>query len=454
MTLDTTLDLLASLTLEDGRAWGAAAAEFQRADATAVLNPAPPHSHFLTRPRGGSKTTDVAGVALVDLIELAPPASRGYCLAADAAQAALLLDALGGFVRRTPGLATEVEVQTWRVLHRRSGASLTVLPADAAGAWGLRPRLVVVDELAQWKDTANARGMWEATASAMGKVPGARLLVITSAGDPAHWSAKILAHARSLPDRWRVSETPGPLPWVDPSWLAEQRALLPESQYRRLHLNEWAAGEDRIASADDLAACVVLEGPLPARPGERYVIGLDVGLKRDRTVAAVCHSEALVNPEHGTVGQRVVLDRMHVWSGTRDAPVLLDAVEQWVAQASALYNGARAAIDPWQAIGLGQRLRERKVAVDEFTFSSSSVGQLALTLHQLIRAHALALPDDQDLLDELANVRLVETAPGVLRMDHDAGRHDDRAVAIALAAHRLLTAPPPARNRVQFRRLM
>jgi hypothetical protein len=50
----------------------------------------------------------------------------------------------------------------------------------------------------------------------------------------------------------------------------------------------------------------------------------------------------------------------------------------------------------------------------------------------------LRLPDDEALLDELANVRLRETSPGVMRMDHDAGRHDDRAIALALAAHRLV----------------
>jgi hypothetical protein len=35
-------------------------------------------------------------------------------------------------------------------------------------------------------------------------------------------------------------------------------------------------------------------------------------------------------------------------------------------------------------------------------------------------------------------VRLRETSPGVLRMDHDSGRHDDRAIALALACHRLV----------------
>jgi phage FluMu gp28-like protein len=85
-----------------------------------------------------------------------------------------------------------------------------------------------------------------------------------------------------------------------------------------------------------------------------------------------------------------------------------------------------------------QRLQEKGVHVEEFTFSSASVGRLASVLHVLLRDRALALPDDPELLDELANVRLRETSPGVLRMDHDPDKHDDRAIALAMAAHDLL----------------
>ena len=61
-----------------------------------------------------------------------------------------------------------------------------------------------------------------------------------------------------------------------------------------------------------------------------------------------------------------------------------------------------------------------------------------MTLAQLIANHELALPDDRQLLDELARVRLRESAPGVIRMDHNPGEHDDQAIAIALAAQELL----------------
>jgi hypothetical protein len=57
-----------------------------------------------------------------------------------------------------------------------------------------------------------------------------------------------------------------------------------------------------------------------------------------------------------------------------------------------------------------------------------------MTLHLLLREHRLALPDDAELLDELGTVRLRESTPGVYRLDHDANSHDDRAVALGLAA--------------------
>jgi hypothetical protein len=98
--------------------------------------------------------------------------------------------------------------------------------------------------------------------------------------------------------------------------------------------------------------------------------------------------------------------------------------------------------DPYQAVHLCQRLRARAVRVNAFTFSSSSVGRLALTLYRLLRDQALDLDgDDQALLDELASVRLVESAPGVYRIDHDASEHDDRVISLALAAQALVERP-------------
>lgn len=441
--------------------------------------------------------------------------SRFYWVAADQDQGRLAIDAIAGFVQRTPTLAERVEVQARRVLVPGTGASLDVLAADAPSAYGLRPAGVFVDELAVWPDTEQPRRLWEAVATAVAKqgpaagddaggherardvlaslllengrrwidaahefqladalaviegeqpyhfltrargaskttdlaavalallLADARrptlLAVLTTAGDPAHFSRAILDHAHASP-LWRVNEVAGPAPWTDPERLAEQKARLTESAFARLFENRWTAPEDRLTTVEAVRECVTLDGPLDyRRDAAPYVIALDLGIKRDATAVAVAHRE----------GARVVLDRMHVWSGSRLRPVKLGDVEEYVEQAARSYGRARIVVDPWQTVGIAQRLRDRGLRVEEFAFTAASVGRLAGTLYGLLRDRNLALPDDSDLIDELSHVRLRETAPGVFKLEKPGGgRSDDRAVALALAAVELLRErEPPA----------
>jgi phage terminase large subunit-like protein len=428
--MTTPRDVLSRLILEDGRRWIDAAEGFQLADALAVLEGDRPYN-FLTRARGASKTTDLAAVALSDLLTL-PAADRLYWIGADSDQGALAIDAIAGFASRSAWIGSRIEIQNRKIVVPATDASLEVLAADAAGAWGLRPRAIYADELAQWADTSAPRRLWEALSSAVAKRTDAGLVVLTTAGDPSHFSARILEHARGS-DLWRVNEVPGPSPWADPARLAEQKARLTESAYGRLFENRWTAAEDRLTTIEAVRECVTHEGPLAFDRGRDYVIGLDIGLKRDRTVAALAHKE----------GSRIVLDRIGVWKGSRLRPVRIEEIEAWVAQASESYGNARIVADPWQSIGLLQRLKKAGHRADEFTFSQQSVGRLASTLYGLFRDRNLAIPDDPDLIDELAHVRLIEKSPGVFRMDHDPGRHDDRAVALALAATSLLQKDEP-----------
>ncbi|MGH9120470.1 MAG: terminase large subunit domain-containing protein, partial [Acidimicrobiales bacterium] len=319
--MNAALDLLAGMVLEDGRRWGDAATIWQWAFARNMLDPAAPPFRWESRPRGGSKTTDVAAIVLAAMVVGMPAGAACDCYAADRDQARLLMDALAGLVLRTPQLASVVTVDQYKA-RTTSGVTLEVMAADAASAFGRRPHFVIVDELCNWPSTSNTRSLWAAIYSSMPKVPGARLAVCTTSGDPVHWSRKVRDKALSSP-LWTVAEIPGPLPWIDPAQLEEQRRMLPDSAYLRLHLNQWAAAEDRLVNEGDLAACVTLSGPQEPQPGFQYVFGVDVGLKNDRTVGAVCHAE----PLEGRTGKRVVLDRLQVWQGSRLHPVALGDVE-------------------------------------------------------------------------------------------------------------------------------
>jgi len=419
------MDMLDALVLEDGRRWGDVATERQREDAAAILDGKVQLYHWLGRSRGYSKTTDLAGIALVLLLTQASGRSRSYAVAADLDQAGLLLDAIAGFVHRDPALARLVEVGATKITVRKTGATLEALPADQSSAWGLKPVFVVVDELVEWGTTRGPRRIFDAVMTAVPKT-GGRLVVASTAGDPAHWSAKLREHALA-DELWRVSETDGPAPWIEQRLLDEQRRRLPESLYARLYLNRWTSGEDRLVTEEDLDACMVLDGPQPPISGMAYQHAVDLGTRNDRTVVVTGHIEHSV----------VVVDRVRVWQGTRLRPVPLAEVEAYLFDASQKYRGP-IIIDHTQAELLVQNLKRRRVDISTIQQSRDINTSIASTLLVQLRERMLRLPKDPEMRDELLNVRLISGTDGKLRIDHDSGRHDDRAVALALLVHRLV----------------
>jgi hypothetical protein len=209
------LDVLYGLILEDGRAWGEAAVPFQLEDARHVLAPVSSTGHasvlthpyhFLTRSRGSSKTSDLAAFIVTILLTQLNAGERAYGVASDRDQARLLHDAALGFIQRTPGLLQEFKIDAWKITCLRTGATFEVLSADAPGAWGLRGHFYVLDEIAQWPTTAGARQLFEAVTTAAAKIDSARMVLLTTAGSPSHWSYKVRAHA--LRDRmWRLPKS-------------------------------------------------------------------------------------------------------------------------------------------------------------------------------------------------------------------------------------------------------
>jgi phage terminase large subunit-like protein len=192
------LALLQALVLEDGRRWGDAAAGFQLEDARSVLDQSAAPYSFLTRARGAAKTSDLAGMVVAAMLTQAPAGARLYGLAADRDQARLLVDSVRGYVERTPELRGRLVLDAFKARTDR-GVVLEALAADAASSWGLRPWFVVADEIAQWPTTPAPRTRWESVSSAAAKNPECRMVLLTSAGDPAHWSRSILEHAQADP---------------------------------------------------------------------------------------------------------------------------------------------------------------------------------------------------------------------------------------------------------------
>lgn len=437
----TVLDTLYGLVLESGERWGAAAMPAQLADARAVLEPGDgPRRHWIGTPKGSGKTDGAAAMGLVELVEgTFSPTTPSYAAAADREQASLFLDSLRGYVERM-GWQSVIDVQTYRAVHRNSGASIEVLAADSAGAHGLRPSRLFVDELANWYNTKRSRDFFEALWAGLVKVHGSVGVIATTAGTYGHFSHEIYRQALAEKTLWRVSMVHEVAPWIDPKLVEAERRRMTESAWLRLWKNEWAANDEALVSGDDLEAALRDDdSPIPPVEGVRYVISLDVGTVNDRTVVLVAHKEGSGEDE------RIIVDRLWRWQGTRKRAVDLDSVEAQVVEAHNRYPG-EIVLDPHQGVQMLQRLQKRGIRASKLDFTTQSVGRFAMSLLTLLRAHRLSLPRDPVLVEELANVRIVENGAGVPRLQHYSGRHDDQAVACALACYRLTDGAPPVRR--------
>lgn len=399
----------------------------QAEDAEAVIRE-PGSWHFWLRPRGASKTQDASLVALACLLTIQPANSRSLAYAVDKEQAALLFEKLAHLTASFPD---DLRATGDRITNLRTGATLTVESSDAPSALGQTPWLVIVDEFCAWKDTRGARLLWHAIVSSMPKRPDSRLLVISSAGDPGNWTHDVVKQARGSAS-WRFSYMPGPTPWWSVRDVARQREALSEAAFSWYVLNEFAAADNALVSADDLAAAVTAGvASRPFDPDQRYCLGVDLGRKVDASVVVVAHREE----------DRVVVDSVDRYLPTRQRPVRLETVAEMIRRRQAEYGGAHVRMDPAKGEQMSQSLRESGLLVEEFTFHEASIDRLASTLARLFAERRISLPDDPDLVDEMSAVILKTTPSGRTRLDHHSGKHDDQAVAVALAAHWLMSQP-------------
>lgn len=429
MSADAALALMAGLTDDVGE-WGAAATPDQWLDAEHILSLDGPRRHWLGRAKGYSKSRDVAGMSIVALLTQFPPGAAGYCAASDADQAGLIRQSIQSFATNTPALLDLLTIDA-RKITTKSGAELIILAADSAGAHGLRPYWLVVDELANWPDAPRHREFFDALWAGLPKVAGSRGTVMTTAGAPSHFARVIFDAAKDDPS-WYVHDLHGPPPWVDPDEIESERRRLFPSKFARLWLNEWAEAEDSISDPADIAAACILDGPLAPDRSKSYIITLDLGVRNDRTAAVIAHAERTAD------GVQVVVDRLAVWTPKPLRPVKLDDVKAWLIEMGRAYR-ATVHYDPSQAYLLIEQLRKAGLSTREFTFTSSSVGKIATAIMQALRSRLLLLPDDEELRKELLSVRLRESSPNVMRIDHASGSHDDRVIACAMAVYQLTT---------------
>lgn len=403
-----------------------------------------PRSFWITLARGHDKTG-----AIGRLCNWALAYTRRYinCIACakDRDQANFLLESMQVEANLNPWLKRRLEFANYKVTGKASGSVLKAGASDAAGSFGARGDLIVLDELTHWE----TRGLWDTIMSGAEKRRNRVVVIITNAGLKHSWQEeelqKIKKFARLPQTKWWVYEAPGRLDtWMNEEAIQRESILLPPATARRVLFNQWIdpGEESGFVTRQEVDCCSELGKRLqltyrdsPHNKDVEHFAAIDYGPVKDRTALCVLHQR----PEDNIL----VIDRLDIMQGSRGCPVSIEAVERWIDEVRSKFRLAAVVIDPYQMESTIQRYTG-VVPIERFEArGGKSNYELAANLRALIVNKQIAwyadcggIPKEgrmHSLDDELIELIVKQMGYG-FRIDHLPSLHDDRCVCVGMAA--------------------
>lgn len=219
-------------------------------------------------------------------------------------------------------------------------------------------------------------------------------------------------------------------PWQTSEWLASQRKSLRDSEFRRMIKTEFVDATSAFLSEEQISWLVCPELQ-PLKPGigssrasgvvalrvgdwqaladleyeQTYgisplVVALDVATKKDTCALASCYWDY--------AEKRIRLGWHRVWY----PPVALSTVEDEIVSLSHMFNIEMLLFDPYQALYLSERLREKGINTVEFTQNLSNLKQAAEIFMSVISGGLFQIYDDDEVATFLQNLRTKEVIDG------------------------------------------
>lgn len=398
--------------------------------------PSPPNI-WLTLPKGHDKSSLIGRLISWSLAFTRVP-FNAYVCAADKEQAGYLAEAMNVETTLNPWLRQRLSFNNYLVKGQNS-SRLTILAADAAGSQGIRPDIIIFDEIVHCAKPDLFHHILSGSEKRQ-----AIVIVITNAGIKFSWQWDALQSALTSPF-WYCYQAPGPLAsWMSPARIADISRMLPLSESRRLFQNIWVDPGDvngyltlpEIQRGLDPSLTYSL-APLP---GTQYVASIDYGAVKDRTALSLLHME----PSTG----RIIVDRLDVLQGSRTHPIQISLIEDWLHSIRKTYPLSCVIVDPHQMESTIQRFsgllpierwtpRGGKANYEMATAFRSALLNNLLSWYpscgELLTTDPISkLPISETLEDELLMLQLKPMAYG-FRVDHLPSRHDDRFCSLAMA---------------------
>jgi phage terminase large subunit-like protein len=392
-------------------------------------------------PKKSGKTAFGALFMLTMVILYGGRFAEGYAAANDQEQAqGRVFQALRRIVECSALLADGAEIMRDKVTFPKfSGATITAIASDYAGAAGSNPSITVFDEA--WAYTSErSRRLFDESVPPPTRQMACRLTV-TYAGfeGESNLLEELYRHGLNQPeigpglhagDGILMSWQHGCIaPWQTESWLEQMRRQLRANQFMRMIENRFVTSESSFIDLDKWDACIIPNmWPVISDPSLPIFVGVDAGHKHDQT--------ALVAVTFDKEAQKVRLVSHRIFQPSPDDPLDFEStIEATLKEWSSRFRTQRVLCDPWQLQSVMQRLRRAGIWIEEYPQTQSNLTDIGQGLFDLVQGRNLVLYPDAAMRLAVSRAVAVETSRGWRISKATASHKIDVVVALAMACH-------------------
>jgi phage terminase large subunit-like protein len=413
---------------------------FMRAGFTLKPDGTLPYSELLRGgPKKSGKTAEGALALLYCVCAIGGRGAEGYCIANDFEQAqSRVFAAAVKIVRASPLLYRAAHIYSNKIEFPSTGASITAIASEYAGAAGANPTITVFDELWGFMSERGHR-LWDEMVPVPTRKVSVRLTV-TYAGFTGESDLLEGQYKRGLKGSLIARDLyaqPGMLmywthdchaPWQTEVWKEQMRSSLRGNAYLRLIENRWVTSESPFIELEAWDKCVdPTASPIPRDKRLPVWIGVDASTKHDSTAIVAC-----------TYDERTKHVRLvsHVtFQPSPDDPLDFEqTIERTLVNMAEQYDLQEVRYDPWQLVSVAQRLIRAGIPMVEFPQTVGNLTEASSNLFELVRGGSMTLYADSEMRLAASRAVAIETSRG-WRIGKEKKSHKiDVVVALAQAA--------------------
>lgn len=400
--------------------------------------------------RKNGKSSLGSAIALHGLVATGEGGPEVYAAAGSIDQARIVFQQAREHVEASPYLSQYLHPLRSGIRCASNNGIFRVLSADGPLAHGLNPSLVVIDELHTHRDPELYYALTTGTIAREEPL----VVSITTAGfdrDTICWD--VYQHGRELEAqgieamresgflfRWYAAppdasagdrkawKAANPSSWITTDLLEREYDRLPESVFRRLHMNQWTESDDSWIPPDDWDVCA--GKPMIDKEGEVWA-GVDIGLKRDASALVwvqwhddVLHVKHDIRVPRQSHPQSARENRARIQKFAERTPHLREVC-----------------FDPWAFRESAEMLAEESgIPMVQFDQNASRMAPASEHLYELVKEHRLVHDGSPLLRRQVLAAVASETERGWRISKRKSRERIDAAVALAMAAERAVDA--------------